>query len=68
MIESIDSKIIQRYLMESNLHLLTLENTGWRRFVFGRWAYSSEPFRNDIARRVKGCIFMHEKYMKRLTP
>lgn len=33
------------------LHLLALERTGWRRYVFGRWVYSSEPFRRDIQRR-----------------
>ena len=31
-----------------NLHLLALERTGWRRWLFGRWVYSSEPFRLDI--------------------
>lgn len=34
-----------------NLHLLALERTGWRRWIFGRWVYSSEPFRRDIQRR-----------------
>ena len=34
-----------------NLHLLALERRGWRRWIFGRWVYSSEPFRNDIARK-----------------
>ena len=34
-----------------NLHLLALERTGWRRWVFGRWVYRSEPFRRDIQRR-----------------
>lgn len=34
-----------------NLYLLAIERAGWRRWVFGRWVYSSEPFRNDIARR-----------------
>jgi hypothetical protein len=33
-----------------NLHLLALERTGWRRWVFGRWVYSCEPFRRDIQR------------------
>ena len=37
------------------LYLLGLENTGWRRWIFGRWAYSSEPFRNDIARHALRC-------------
>ena len=35
------------------LYLLGIENTGWRRWVFGRWAYSSEPFRADIQRRAR---------------
>jgi hypothetical protein len=34
-----------------NLYLLALERTGWRRYVFGRWVYSSEPFRRDIQRK-----------------
>ena len=34
-----------------NLHLLAIERTGWRRWVFGRWVYSSEPFRRDIQRK-----------------
>lgn len=33
-----------------NLHLLALERTGWRRWVFGRWVHSCEPFRRDIQR------------------
>lgn len=37
------------------LYLLALERRGWRRWIFGRWVYSSEPFRNDIARRVLAC-------------
>lgn len=35
-----------------NLHLLALERTGWRRYLFGRWAYASEPFRRDIQRQL----------------
>ena len=34
-----------------NLYLLAVERTGWRRWLFGRWVYSSEPFRRDIQRR-----------------
>jgi hypothetical protein len=34
------------------LHLLALERTGWRRWIFGRWVYSSEPFRRDIQRQL----------------
>lgn len=34
-----------------SLHLLALERKGWRRWIFGRWVYSSEPFRRDIQRR-----------------
>jgi len=34
-----------------NLYLLAIERTGWRRWIFGRWVYSSEPFRRDIQRR-----------------
>ena len=33
------------------LWLLAIERTGWRRWIFGRWVYSSEPFRRDIQRR-----------------
>jgi hypothetical protein len=36
------------------LHLLAIERTGWRRWVFGRWVYSSEPFRRDIQRKLRG--------------
>ena len=36
-----------------NLHLLAIERTGWRRWLFGRWVYSCEPFRKDIQRRNK---------------
>lgn len=36
-----------------NLHLLAVERTGWRRWLFGRWVYASEPFRRDIQRRCK---------------
>lgn len=38
-----------------NLHLLAVERTGWRRWIFGRWAYSSEPFRRDIQRKCAAC-------------
>lgn len=34
-----------------NLHLLAVERTGWRKWLFGRWVYNSEPFRRDIQRR-----------------
>jgi hypothetical protein len=34
-----------------NLHLLAVERTGWRRWIFGRWVYKSEPFRRDIQRK-----------------
>lgn len=40
-----------------NLHLLAIERTGWRRWIFGRWVYSSEPFRRDIQRRAAACGF-----------
>jgi len=35
------------------LHLLAGERVGWRKWIFGRWVYSSEPFRRDIQRRSK---------------
>lgn len=35
-----------------SVHLLALERTGWRRWVFGRWVYNSEPFRRDIQRHL----------------
>ena len=34
-----------------NLHLLAVERTGWRRWIFGRWVFNSEPFRRDIQRQ-----------------
>lgn len=34
-----------------NLCQLAIERTGWRRYIFGRWVHSSEPFRRDIQRR-----------------
>lgn len=37
-----------------SLHLLAIERTGWRRWIFGRWVYPSEPFRRDIQRRMAG--------------
>lgn len=40
-----------------SLHLLAIERTGWRRWIFGRWVYSSEPFRRDIQRRCVGHDF-----------
>jgi len=55
-------------LMDRKLHLLTLERTGWRRRIFGRWLYSSEPFRNDIARTLRTTDFMVPKGAKRLEP
>ncbi len=36
----------------SCLHFLAVERTGWRRYVFGRWVYSSEGFRRDIQRKI----------------
>ena len=36
------------------LYLLAIERKGWRRWLLGRWAYSSEPFRRDIQRRCAG--------------
>jgi hypothetical protein len=33
-----------------SLELLAVERKGWRRWLFGRWVYSSEPFRRDIQR------------------
>lgn len=56
--------------MDANLHLLTLERRGWRRWIFGRWLYSSEPFRNDIARRLNasGMDFPVPKDAERLDP
>ena len=39
------------YNYHPKLYLLGLERPGWRRWVFGRWVYPSEPFRNDIARK-----------------
>lgn len=44
-----------------NLYLLALERTGWRRWLYGRWVYSCEPFRNDIARK---CIKNDVKIMR----
>lgn len=35
-----------------NLPLLAIEHTGWRRWVYGRWVYKSEPFRVDIQRKI----------------
>jgi hypothetical protein len=40
-----------------NLYLLAVERTGWRRWIFGRWVYNSEPFRRDIQRRCADCNF-----------
>lgn len=36
-----------------NLPLLAVERKGWRRLIFGRWVYSSEPFRRDIQRKLR---------------
>ena len=36
--------------MPPQIELLAVERTGWRRWVFGRWVYSAEPFRRDIQR------------------
>jgi hypothetical protein len=49
------------------LHLLALERTGWRRWVFGRWVYKSEPFRRDIQRRCarSGLHTLHEEPWER---
>jgi hypothetical protein len=44
-----------------NLHLLALERTGWRRWIFGRWVYSCEAFRRDIQR---ACARSDMKTMK----
>jgi len=49
------------------LYLLAIERTGWRRWVFGRWVYSSEGFRNDIARRARGMQILmesHERFVE----
>jgi hypothetical protein len=40
--------------IDGTIYLLALERTGWRRWVFGRWVYSSEPFRRDIQRELSG--------------
>lgn len=42
---------VNAHLHHPQLHLLAIERTGWRRWIFGRWAYSSEPFRRDIQRK-----------------
>jgi hypothetical protein len=49
------------------LHLLAKERTGWRRWVFGRWVYKSEPFRRDIQRRCAraGLHTLHEEPWER---
>ena len=48
-----NSRINRDQNYHPNLYLLAIERTGWRRWVFGRWVYSSEPFRRDIQRRNK---------------
>ena len=58
-------------LKHPNLHLLALERTGWRRWIFGRWAYSSEPFRHDIQNQLKGRVhfkIMCPKHMRYYPP
>lgn len=37
-------------LMPPSFELLAVERKGWRRWVFGRWVYSAEPFRRDVQR------------------
>ena len=34
------------------LHRFSLERTGWRRWLFGRWYYSAEPLRHDAGNLV----------------
>jgi len=51
------------------VQLLALERTGWRRYVFGRWVYSSEPFRRNIQRFCKAAgMQMPKKSWERLYP
>lgn len=38
-------------VVHEQLPLLAIERTGWRRWLFGRWVYRSEPFRRDIQRK-----------------
>jgi hypothetical protein len=49
-------------IQHHNLHLLALERKGWRRWIFGRWVYSSEPFRRDIQRQCAGMQMLMRKW------
>ena len=61
-IKELERRNTERFLSDVNtmivepdhptIHLLAEERTGWRRYVFGRWAHRSEPFRRDIQRRL----------------
>ena len=53
-----------------SLHLLAKERTGWRRWLFGRWVYSDEPFRRDIQRRIakSGVNLFHKKGTRYFPP
>lgn len=52
-----------------NLPLLAIERTGWRRWVFGRWVYKSEPFRRDLQRKYSvGGLTIPLKPWERLYP
>lgn len=48
-----DEDMFVHQLFLKQMHLLAYERTGWRRYIFGRFPYSCEPFRNDIARLLK---------------
>jgi len=50
------------------LYLLAVERTGWRRWIFGRWVHSSEPFRRDIQRRNKDTRLMLERWERICDP
>ncbi len=51
-----------------SLYLLAIERTGWRRWILGRWVYSSEPFRRDIQRRNKGTETLLETWERICGP
>jgi hypothetical protein len=37
-------------MLPPHFELLAVERKGWRRWAFGRWVYSAEPFRRDVQR------------------
>lgn len=50
------------------LHLLAIERTGWRRWIFGRWSYRSEPFRRDIQRKNKDTMVLLKPWERICDP